>query len=475
MPGRVLMENAGRAVADEVAIAFRMRATSPCFAAPATMAAMVSSLPAISPNEAMRSGLASTATHRACRRMRQRWPSSGPAPSSLCIETCLLQARMSWSTPCSAQGWRVPSKAILPRLIEAVNASGLPVSPWTCRAASTAPPARCRGVAIEAAATVTFFRLKPGHLLLAGAELCGETRVADIGIPDSVLETIKPKTFANEPALWLAAVSLAAAARPQICARARRGRLGSRLLDRRGEARRHGRVARIGAGLVTVASPKRRAWRSTPRSSRRSWCARQTMRAASRPPRRRAQERRPDRPRRRRRRAHQGHGACGARARCRASCSTPTRSRPLPTIRRRCSHAIRARAAPVALTPHDGEFARLFGDIRGGAKARARARGSRPLRRDRAAEGRRHRRRRAGRQRVDQRHDRARGSPPRAPAMCLPASCLASWRKRMPAFEAASAAVWVHGRAAAAFGPGLIAEDLPEMLPAVLRGFGGNG
>ena len=39
----------------------------------------------------------------------------------------------------------------------------------------------------------------------------------------------------------------------------------------------------------------------------------------------------------------------------------------------------------------------------------------------------------------------------------------------MPAFEAASAAVWLHGACARAFGPGLIAEDLPELLPGVLR------
>jgi NAD(P)H-hydrate repair Nnr-like enzyme with NAD(P)H-hydrate dehydratase domain len=39
----------------------------------------------------------------------------------------------------------------------------------------------------------------------------------------------------------------------------------------------------------------------------------------------------------------------------------------------------------------------------------------------------------------------------------------------MPAFEAASAAVWMHGACAAEFGPGLIAEDLPETLPRVLR------
>jgi hydroxyethylthiazole kinase-like uncharacterized protein yjeF len=59
-----------------------------------------------------------------------------------------------------------------------------------------------RGYAPRAALTVTFFRLKPGHLLLRGRELCGETVLADIGLPSEVLQQVKPACFANLPELW---------------------------------------------------------------------------------------------------------------------------------------------------------------------------------------------------------------------------------------------------------------------------------
>jgi hydroxyethylthiazole kinase-like uncharacterized protein yjeF len=59
-----------------------------------------------------------------------------------------------------------------------------------------------RGAVSAAALTVTFFRLKPGHLLLPGRELCGELVLADIGMPDGVLRAIDTRTFANSPALW---------------------------------------------------------------------------------------------------------------------------------------------------------------------------------------------------------------------------------------------------------------------------------
>ena len=59
-----------------------------------------------------------------------------------------------------------------------------------------------RGYAPQAVLTVTFFRLKPGHLLLPGRELCGETLLADIGLPQAVLQQVRPDTYANTPELW---------------------------------------------------------------------------------------------------------------------------------------------------------------------------------------------------------------------------------------------------------------------------------
>ncbi len=59
-----------------------------------------------------------------------------------------------------------------------------------------------RGFARPAALTVTFFRRKPGHLLMPGRDLCGEVVVADIGLPASVLAGIAPRCWEAAPGLW---------------------------------------------------------------------------------------------------------------------------------------------------------------------------------------------------------------------------------------------------------------------------------
>ncbi len=111
------------------------------------------------------------------------------------------------------------------------------------------------GLCFEADVTVTFFRKKPGHLLYPGRDLCGEVRVADIGIPERVLADIAPAAFENSARLWKAAL-------PALTRGAHKYRRGS-LMVLSGDVLHTGasRLAalaglRAGAGAVTLAGSR---------------------------------------------------------------------------------------------------------------------------------------------------------------------------------------------------------------------------
>ena len=325
------------------------------------------------------------------------------------------------------------------------------------------------GAAAQADVTVTFFRRKPGHLLYPGRGRCGRVVVAEIGIAAEVLEEIAPTIFANGPHLWRERLPRPRAgdhkyARGAACI------VGGAKLT--GAARLAAHAAlRAGAGLVSIASAPDAA--PIYRASHAGVIVQEFDGADD------FEDILSDR-----RFAALLIGPGGGVGALTADQVLAALQRNLGLVLDadaltsfaddpgRLFAAIKASQGPCVLTPHEGEFARLFGAVDPAASKCERVRGAAHL---------------SGAVVLLKGPDTVIGAPdgrlainenaPPALATAGSGDVLAGFivallAQRMDAFDAALAGTWLHGAAGASFGPGLIAEDLPDLLPEVLRGLG---
>jgi hydroxyethylthiazole kinase-like uncharacterized protein yjeF len=356
-------------------------------------------------------------------------------------------------------------------MIEAVNANGAPVLAIDLPSGVNGTTGAVMGIAIDATETVTFFRRKPGHLLLPGRMHCGRVRVADIGIDPDVLREIQPKTFENIPQFWRGSFPVPRADGHKYA----RGHaiVVSGDIAATGAARMSARGAlRAGAGLVTLASPRDAlvvnaaaltAVMVRPIDTVVEFAELLTDKRFNT--------------------CVIGPGA-GMGQRTRDFVLTALSAQrglvldadaltSFAEAPDRLFEAIKAsHDGQVVLTPHEGEFPRLFSDMSNKHPERSK------LERVRAAAE------RSGAVVLlkgpdtvvaspDGRATIAANAPPwlatAGAGDVLSGMVAGMLAQGVPAFEAACIGVWMHGEAAREAGPGLIAEDLPEVLPAVFR------
>jgi hydroxyethylthiazole kinase-like uncharacterized protein yjeF len=356
-------------------------------------------------------------------------------------------------------------------MIEAMNSCGAPIVAVDLPSGINGASGAVMGAAVIARESVTFFRRKPGHVLLPGRLHAGNVRVADIGIPDSVLEHVRPKAFLNGLALWGHAFPI-----PRLDGhKYSRGHavVVSGDLSFTGAARLAARGAlRAGTGLVTLASPRAALVVNAVANLA------VMVRAVDG-----ADELRALLVDRRLNAVALGPGL-GVSADTRtlvetaldgeravvldADALTSFAEQPEALFAAISEHAER----PVVLTPHHGEFVRLFKNVSQGtekgsklvtARAAAKASGAIVLLKGAdtvvAAPD--------GRAAINE------NAPPwlatAGSGDVLTGIIAGLLAQHMPAFEAACAGVWLHGEAGNEVGPGLISEDLPEALPAIYR------
>jgi hydroxyethylthiazole kinase-like uncharacterized protein yjeF len=354
-----------------------------------------------------------------------------------------------------------PLKGSARRIIEALKLAGIPIVAVDIPSGVHGDSGEILGDAVPARLTVTFHKAKPGHYLLPGRDHVGELVVADIGIPDSVTDALQLRLWANHPRLWLSDL-------PRRRSTSHKYAHGHALVvgggpASSGAARLAARAAlRAGAGAVTVLCPE---------AALPVYAAHLTAVMV----------------------APFGDEAGFARlledARRNAVLLGPGAGVGEP-LRRQVALALKDKACvldadaltsfadrphelfdlikgPCLMTPHEGEFGRVFhfeSDKLSRARAAAAQSGAVVLLK--------------GADTVVAAPDGSAVIQPDAPASLATAGsgdvlagiALGLIAHGMPTLAAGAAAVWLHADAARRFGPGLIAEDLPEVLPEVFAG-----
>jgi len=356
-----------------------------------------------------------------------------------------------------------PIEGVAAQTIQAVNRSGVRVVAVDLPSGINGLTGQVMGSAIEANESVTFFRPKPGHLLQPGRRHAGRLTVADIGINPDCLDTVRPNTWRNIPSRW----SL-----PPLTVDQNKYTRGHTVVvsgpaTRTGAGRLAARAAlRVGAGLVTVASPPDALAANAAQLTAIMLLPMDGAHGLSAIL---ADERRNavvigpalglDKAS-----IELVEAALGSPAAVVLDADALTAFTGKGDL---LFNIIKGRNAPVVLTPHEGEFKRLFPDLAARESKLDRARS--------AAE-------KSGAVVILKGPDTVVAAPngqaviaDNAPPQLATAGSgdvLAGMvggllAQGMPAFEAAAAAVWLHGEAGLAKGRGLIAEDLPDVLPAV--------
>jgi len=141
------------------------------------------------------------------------------------------------------------------KMVEDVTRRGLPVVAVDMPTGIDATSGQIRGTAFKAVSTVSFYRRKTGQVLFPGRTYCGDVTTVDIGIPASVMKEVGPRAFSDQPDLWLKYF-------PRLKLTGHKYDRGHAVvvsgeMERTGAARLGARAAlRMGAGVVSLATSK---------------------------------------------------------------------------------------------------------------------------------------------------------------------------------------------------------------------------